>query len=48
MTKIQNLKRFEHWLLEFGIYLLFGYCNLVLFNLMIAIFLIKGLGDIMV
>jgi hypothetical protein len=23
MTKIQNLKRFEHWKLEFGIYLLF-------------------------
>jgi hypothetical protein len=30
MTKIQNLKRFEHWILEFGICLLFGYCNLVL------------------
>ena len=22
----------EHWILEFGIYLLFGYCNLVLYN----------------
>ena len=33
MTKIQNFKRFGHWLLEFGIYLLFGYCNLVLWNL---------------
>jgi hypothetical protein len=30
MTEIQNLKRFEHCNLEFGIYLLFGYCNLVL------------------
>jgi hypothetical protein len=30
ITKIQNLKRFEHWIFEFGIYLLFGYCNLVL------------------
>jgi hypothetical protein len=24
MTKIQNLKRFEYWVLEFGICLLFG------------------------
>jgi hypothetical protein len=30
MTKIQNLKRFEYWVLEFGICLLFGYCYLVL------------------
>ena len=32
MTKIQNLKRFEHWILKFGIYLLFGYCDLVLLD----------------
>jgi hypothetical protein len=37
MTKIQNIKRFEHWILEFGIYLLFGYCNLVLLNLVLGI-----------
>ena len=30
MTKIRNLKRFGHWILEFGIYLLFEYCYLVL------------------
>ena len=30
MTEIQNLKRLGHCLLEFGIYLLFGACNLVL------------------
>ena len=32
MTEIQNLKCFGHWDLEFGIYLLFEYCNLVLQN----------------
>ena len=29
MTEIQNLKRFGHWILEFRIYLLFGYWNFV-------------------
>jgi hypothetical protein len=28
MTKIQNSKRFGHWILEFEIYLEFGACNL--------------------
>jgi hypothetical protein len=41
MTKIQNLKRFEHWILGFGIYLLFGYCNLVLYDLVLGIFSIR-------
>jgi hypothetical protein len=30
MTKTQNSKRFDHWILEFEIYLLFEYWNLVL------------------
>ena len=41
MTKIQNLKRFGHWILEFGNYLLFGYCNLVLFDPVLGIFSIR-------
>ena len=35
MTKIQNLKRFEHWILVFGIYLIFGHCDLVLKGLVL-------------
>ena len=34
MTKIQISKKFEYWNLGFGIYLLFGYCNLVLYIFM--------------
>ena len=30
MTKILNLKRLKHCVLEFEIYLFFEYCNLVL------------------
>ena len=29
-----QIRCLDHWLLEFGIYLLFGFCNLVLNSLM--------------
>ena len=37
MTEIRNPKRLGHWILEFGAYLLFVYCNLVLHSTTLAL-----------